>query len=87
MYHAVASAHPLLPPEMHETSCGRAFGLARETARFDTPPTHIKVRGADGLLVVLVAVAPCKEYSEGPLVPRNFDPLVKSTFKLMLSSV
>ena len=58
VYHAIASAHPLLPPELHETSCGWSFGLVRETARFDEPPTHIKVRGANGLLV---SVAPCKK--------------------------
>ena len=58
VYHAVASAHPPLPPEMHETSCGWMLGLARHTARFGTPPTHIKVRGGNGLLG---AVAPCKK--------------------------
>ncbi len=42
VYHGIASAHPLLLPELHEAYCGWLFGLVREVARFDVPPTHLR---------------------------------------------
>ena len=37
-YHAVASAHPLVGPELHETRCGWAFGLTLGLMRSVDPP-------------------------------------------------
>ena len=38
VYHGVASAHPCLPPELHQTRCAWAFGLVPGVNRFDEPP-------------------------------------------------
>ena len=55
-YHAVASAHPLMSPDLHETRCGWKFGLSTEARRFDAEPMHLSIRKAG----VAQQVRPCQ---------------------------
>ena len=57
VYHGIASAHPLLPVELHETHCGWMFGLVKEVARFDEPPTHLRHKAGN----LSLPVGPCKK--------------------------
>ena len=41
-YHAVASAHPLMGPELHVTRCGWAFGLTLGVRRRVEPPEGVR---------------------------------------------
>ena len=56
-YHGVASAHPILHPELHETMCGWKFGVAPSVSRFDTIPVGVLYRSPTGLK----PVEPCKK--------------------------
>ena len=38
VYHLVASAHPLDPPEWHQTRCSWGFGKTEGVGRYDAPP-------------------------------------------------
>ena len=44
VYHAVASAHPLMTPEHHETRCGWSFGMAPNARRYDVEPKGLQIR-------------------------------------------
>ena len=55
-YHAVASAHPLMSPDLHETRCGWKFGLSTEARRFDAEPMQLSIRKAG----VAQQVRPCQ---------------------------
>ena len=57
VYHGVASAHPLLLPEFHETICGWQFGVIPEVTRWDLPPDHLQHRVGR----LLKQVEPCKK--------------------------
>ncbi len=68
VYHGIASAHPLLPVELHEAHCGWLFGLVREVAGFDEPPTHRRHKSG----LQMLPVGPCKKCwrpEEGAVAP------------------
>ena len=44
VYHAVASAHPLMTREHHETRCGWSFGMAPNARRYDVEPKGLQIR-------------------------------------------
>jgi len=62
VYHAVASAHPLDPPELHATWCNWPFGCIKGVTRHDTVPEGLcyreRVRGQGW---VLRDVRPCEK--------------------------
>ena len=53
VYHAVASARPLMTPKHHETRCGWPFGLSPNTRRFDAEPRGLQIRRMGQLQPVL----------------------------------
>ena len=44
VFHAVASAHPLTHPVLHETWCSWKFGVVPEVTRFDGVPKGLRYR-------------------------------------------
>ena len=44
VFHAVASAHPLTHPVLHETWCSWKFGVVPEVTRFDVVPKGLRYR-------------------------------------------
>ena len=44
VFHAVASAHPLTHPVLHETWCSWKFGVVPEVTRFDEVPKGLRYR-------------------------------------------
>ena len=56
-YHAVATAHPLMPPELHETRCGWKFGFSAGARRFDGEPAQLTIRKGG----VVQQVRPCRK--------------------------
>ena len=69
VYHGVASAHPLLPPELHESLCGWKFGVVPEVTRFDNAPIVVKHRVAG----LMVPIEPCKKCWRDPAVAPGAD--------------
>ena len=66
MYHAVASAHPLLEPLFHETRCGWAFGGTPGVQRFDVEPAiTYRAKGQD------VQVRRCDKCWQSMTIPQQ----------------
>ena len=66
MYHAVASAHPLTPPDLHSTRCGWEFGYARGAQRYDVEPSWITTK-VDGVVRPLRPCDKCWRNAEDPV--------------------
>ena len=64
VYHGIASAHPLLLPELHESLCQWKFGVVPGVTRFDIAPVEIMHRVGG----VLKPIEACKKCWRDPAV-------------------